>query len=1817
MAGEDQSDPLLWDEDRVVQELCTTNRSWEPPPTKRLPDPAALEAKLRECGVDGESLLTYEDEFGYDQLWGYLGVKKLPHQLALKDAIKQFRRRSEGYQAWKAHQLANIQLYADPDNGLAIKSEPYKPAEVEHTVQPGPVSGSASNHTDADADSHAHVGPRFASTYPGVLSPTLSASADPDLPGIPSHALGARKPDQEASEEPLSKKRRIAPISVSADTTGNNAFSIIPTEGDLLLDSTTEAMLQVGDSTGFLGAGVLRRAQLLELQMEDLAASPKHPFALMRRELPSGRRIQVAETMKRFLRTNLAENLQRSGDEYEEESEIGQSDDEQSVDSETWREYQQEEAERAAMEARTTSPNERVVSKYEVAEAVRIAIQELESQWVAEKKPRYDLKAFKIWQDARRNPDRTAFIDLAKRELDHFVGRIAFYSQHIINQPWTVGDNVQKKASGFLEATVFDKKHQAWKIDVIESPHQPPRPSALPRPAPRRARQTSVDDDEEVLTSDDSDGMDGFIEYDDMVVPIANGDEMDIDPEPLRDAVTPQATLRRSPSAMPDDSTGAGPVQREPTPSSEGPDDGPAPAPLTPLKIKVEKPVVPVTPRRTETSTNTVIVIESSPSSPLEELDEIPGLDDLDSLEKIGEAGIDYWEKTKDAERLVVAVLCEWSHDRIAKIYGGIQKTDHRDIWAMYMAPTLSAPEDPHVDTTSVVAFYLCRLFDVFGSKSAKRFSLRTLRLTTRRRLDRLGGSFAGFCAFLKKILPLFLGMAPETPTRIVLKTPQRDAPSTPRTPTPSRRTQEPADGPSTTDASSSDDMRVPSAKKRRRRKRRDANAKNLRIGNLKRNEEFERRARELRERLAQQGAVSGKHTRLIINESKESDDQALIYINDHIGSRIKDHQIDGVRFMWNQVVVESSVRQGCLLAHTMGLGKTMQVITLLVVVAESSASPDESVRSQIPESLRESRTLILCPASLVDNWEDEIRMWAPDDVLGPLHRLDASVPSGSRMAVAQAWVASGGLLIIGYTMFSTLVHKDADMARLLQETPNLVIGDEAHYIKNPESLRHQAAANFTTTNRIAMTGSPLTNNVMDYYAMINWVAPNYLADIAEFRDRFSKPIREGLFVDSEPYQKRKARRMLHVLKETVGPKVHRRDIEVLLSELPKKKEFIITLPLTKVQMQVYREYIESIVEPSSEPITGQAKAWSLVATLGLVLAHPYIFKTVVEAQKAKLSGNQARSFKAGKPEDPDELVPDMPQDVLSRLLSLVSFRDIQNYVLSNKIVVLLRILEECKKAGDKVLLFSQRISTLDYIENIFQRKRVVYQRLDGSTPMETRQDSIKKFNTDTESQVYLVSTKAGGVGLNIYGANRVIIFDFKYTPTDEQQAIGRAYRLGQTKPVYVYWLTIGGTFEDTIHNNAVFKSQLASRIVDKKNPDPWSTRFSDYFKMPREVDQEDLSESFGQDKVLDALLESEEISMLIRKITSTETFEREETYELTPEEKLQAEKDIEMERLRSQNPEEFRRREHERYLLSAMSPPPPPFGSYQRHPTNSESLPASQGNTVLRIKVPEHMREGRKLGSPAPPVVSGAASSARTPPSVRADDDSTRQKVLTLTSDAAPIGWASPPTPQPPTFMAPASAQPPPAQGGLGMTQAIPSPSPATLNNALAQEPTPVPQPILAPGTHFKVPHTPPAAAEAAPNGSPSLATPSTAIEVSDSDFPDLLAAHSALSLAGRHVRYHPGDLINRVKSVWSRNKIERLPMMDKIQNVKKCTRNARFAEAMLSGYMDPEQLASMTRLEMEEVSAALNGLAEGEFKQRVWTTKADLNVCTGTKST
>jgi SNF2 family DNA or RNA helicase len=262
---------------------------------------------------------------------------------------------------------------------------------------------------------------------------------------------------------------------------------------------------------------------------------------------------------------------------------------------------------------------------------------------------------------------------------------------------------------------------------------------------------------------------------------------------------------------------------------------------------------------------------------------------------------------------------------------------------------------------------------------------------------------------------------------------------------------------------------------------------------------------------------------------------------------------------------------------------------------------------------------------------------------------------------------------------------------------------------------------------------------------------------------------------------------------------------------------------------------------------------------------------------------------------------------MISSVLKETSKADNANPALSRKVELLLMILDEARAIGDKVLVFSQSLLTLDYLENLFKEQRRTVCRLDGSTAAFKRQEQIKAFNTGKQ-EIYLISTGAGGVGLNIYGANRVVIFDFKWNPVTEQQAVGRAYRFGQEKTVYVYQFVVSGAFEEALQNKTVFKMQLASRVVDKKKPVSWGKRVGELLQPIKPKPAKDLGVLKGRDRILDKLIEHAQPGGTIREIISTDTFEEEDpTNELTAEERKDAQELHDLERMRHTNPEKYR----------------------------------------------------------------------------------------------------------------------------------------------------------------------------------------------------------------------------------------------------------------------------------------------------------------------
>ena len=739
---------------------------------------------------------------------------------------------------------------------------------------------------------------------------------------------------------------------------------------------------------------------------------------------------------------------------------------------------------------------------------------------------------------------------------------------------------------------------------------------------------------------------------------------------------------------------------------------------------------------------------------------------------------------------------------------------------------------------------------------------------------------------------------------------------------------------------------------------------------------------------------------------------EPIIYLDPHIAQRVKPHQVKGIQFLWRELI-EDPKHQGCLLAHTMGLGKTMQVISLLITIAQCNKSDDEQVRQLVPQHLRLGRTLILCPASLLENWFDELLMWLPPtdlDLLGNIYKIS----SADQLGEIEAWAQGGGILIVNYIRFQrlhspTLAQREArgekqeELESWLLKDAGLVIADEAHQMKNPKAKISVLASKFTTKSRVALTGSPLNNHLEEYHQMINWLAPGYLGDLAQFKSKYVEPIVAGLYADSTPWERRLSLRKLHVLKRDVEPKVDRADISAIRKDLPPKTEYFITLPPTELQRAAYDIYVKHMLaKQDNAELENRRKnlLFEIIATLSLLLNHPQSFvdkldvmlkkiakpidsekkraKTAmsIESDEADITTDAESPTSASTPghgylDDPELLVQDIDglQSAKNVFNELIMFGSLAEAEVSHRTYIVKQILTKALAAGEKTLLFSHSIPALNYLETMLNKMNVKYYRIDGGTVVGQRQGVTKQFNDEAnEVKIFLISIRAGGLGLNLQGATRVIIFDFGFNPMWEQQAVGRAYRLGQRKPVFIYRFRCGGTYEDVVNNKSVFKDQLFQRVVDKKKPERYATKaLSDYFLPAKEIQQQDLSEFMGADpSILDQILAEDDTKDLIRNIELTETFQKEDDEDLEEHELKEAEAEYADEQLKRNNPEEWRKkRQLPRPVLAQPSLANKLSAFATIHPslTVNHSSPAGRAPAEPKIgkkKTPKEWKDGR-----------------------------------------------------------------------------------------------------------------------------------------------------------------------------------------------------------------------------------------------------------------
>ncbi|CAL9164856.1 protein CHROMATIN REMODELING 20-like isoform X1 [Musa acuminata AAA Group] len=593
-----------------------------------------------------------------------------------------------------------------------------------------------------------------------------------------------------------------------------------------------------------------------------------------------------------------------------------------------------------------------------------------------------------------------------------------------------------------------------------------------------------------------------------------------------------------------------------------------------------------------------------------------------------------------------------------------------------------------------------------------------------------------------------------------------------------------------------------------------------------------------------------------IVNIAREKDEEP-VRIPQSISAKLKPHQIAGIRFMWENIiqsvkkVKSGDIGLGCILAHTMGLGKTFQVIAFLYIAMR-----------KIDLGLRTA--LIVTPVNVLHNWRQEFVKWRPTELKSLRVFMLEDVARERRADLLSKWRVKGGIFLIGYAAFRNLSlgrHvKDrstaSEICHALHYVPDILVCDEAHMIKNTRADITQALKQVKTQRRIALTGSPLQNNLMEYYCMVDFVREGYLGSSHEFRNRFQNPIENGQHTNSTIDDVRIMNQRSHILYEQLKGFVQRMDMNVVKKDLPPKTVFVITVKLSPLQRKLYRKFLDvhgfTGDKISSEKTIRPRCFFANYQALAQVWNHPGLLQVAKEhrdylrredavenflVEDGSSDDNMENDFSNGeKQKAKDDIFYKRNDGVFYHQetdwwTDLLGEKIYQEVDYSGKMVLLLDILTMSSEVGDKVLVFSQSLTTLDLIEMFlsklprkesegkFWKQGKDWYRLDGSTQCSERQKLVERFNEPTNKRVKctLISTRAGSLGINLYAANRVIVVDGSWNPTYDLQAIYRVWRYGQTKPVYAYRLMAHGTMEEKIYKRQVTKEGLAARVVDRQ----------------------------------------------------------------------------------------------------------------------------------------------------------------------------------------------------------------------------------------------------------------------------------------------------------------------------------------------------------------------------------------------------------------
>jgi ATP-dependent helicase STH1/SNF2 len=511
------------------------------------------------------------------------------------------------------------------------------------------------------------------------------------------------------------------------------------------------------------------------------------------------------------------------------------------------------------------------------------------------------------------------------------------------------------------------------------------------------------------------------------------------------------------------------------------------------------------------------------------------------------------------------------------------------------------------------------------------------------------------------------------------------------------------------------------------------------------------------------------------------------------VGGTLKEYQVKGLQWM---VSLYNNNLNG-ILADEMGLGKTIQTISLITYLIESKRQPGPY--------------LVIVPLSTLTNWNNEFDKWAPS-----VTKIVYKGPPNQRKQFQQQirW----GQFQVLLTTYEFII-KDRPILSKIKWVHMIV--DEGHRMKNAGSkLSVTITQYYTTRYRLILTGTPLQNNLTELWAMLNFVLPTIFKSATSFDEWFNTPFANTGGQDKMELTEEEQLLVIRRLHKVLRPFLLRRLKKDVEKDLPDKTERVIKCNFSTLQAKLYKQLVTHnrlVVSDGKGGKTGMRGLSNMLMQLRKLCNHPFVFEQVEEVMN--------------------------PSKITNDLL----------WRASGKFELLDRILPKFEKTGHRVLMFFQMTQIMNIMEDFLRLRGMKYMRLDGATKADDRSELLKEFNAPNSPYFcFLLSTRAGGLGLNLQTADTVIIYDSDWNPHQDLQAQDRAHRIGQKNEVRILRLITSNSVEEKILERANYKLDMDGKVIQAGKFDNKSTEHERDAMLRVMLESAEAAESLEQEEMDD-----------------------------------------------------------------------------------------------------------------------------------------------------------------------------------------------------------------------------------------------------------------------------------------------------------------------------------------------------------------------------